>query len=116
MAEWRGTLVKVNGKYYPIWQQFIDGKDRWIGGILRDEGDRSDPIDMMLGEYPMETEIVDIQLRPNGVDSAVFEIVGKAFSCGFGVRCGGIAGKQVEGWFTFHGFGNHIFRIKEKAT
>ena len=39
----------INGKYYPLWDQFIIKKAKWIGGILQDEGDQSDPVDMALG-------------------------------------------------------------------
>jgi hypothetical protein len=107
-------LKMINGKYYPLWNQFIIKKAKWIGGVLQDEGTQSDPVDMALGEYPMMTEIIDIRLRPNGVDSAFFEIVGKDFTCGFDVQYGGISGQQIAGWLTFHGYGGHIFRINSK--
>ena len=29
-------MIEVNGKVYPLWGQFIERKDEWIGGILED--------------------------------------------------------------------------------
>lgn len=93
----------VNGKYYPLWQQFVDKKDRFIGGTLEDH-------DMGM---TASTTVTDVRLEPNGEDSACFEIDGEDFGCGFDVRYGGI-GTGEPGWLTFHGYGSHWFRVKTK--
>ena len=94
-------MDKVNGKYYPLWSQFVDRKVEWIGGILEDH-------DMgMLAK----TEITDICLEPNGDDSAFFSVEGKEFRCGFDVSVGGITAGE-KGWITLSGYGGHVWRIK----
>jgi len=103
--------MKVNGKEYPMWGQFVERQDEWIGGILDDSGDN---IDRSLKLGNARTLITGITLRPNGTDSAYFEILGKDFGCGFDVRHGGICGsnnQEKDGWLTFSGYGGHSFRI-----
>jgi len=34
--------MNVNGKEYPLWGQFVERKEEWIGGLLLDEGDSMD--------------------------------------------------------------------------
>ncbi len=102
----------INGKTYPLWQQFIDNKGKWIGGSLEDEGDSFDR--QFLGAEMARTMIKDITLVSNGKESAYFSIEGNDFNCGFDVSCGGISGQQKKGWLTFSGYGGHTFRIKEK--
>ena len=105
----------VNGKTYPMWDQFLEKKQEWVGGVLEDFGDNMDRT--LFGDNKMATEIVDITLEPNGEDSAFFSIVGKEFSCGFDVKHGGISGEQNgEDWLTFAGYGGHKFRIKKKEV
>jgi len=94
--------MKVNGKEYPMWSQFIEKKDKWIGGILEDHD---------MGEC-VSTKITDITLEPNGETSAFFSVEGEDFGCGFDVKVGGI-GSGDEGWLTFYGYGGHVWRIKE---
>lgn len=96
--------IVVNGRSYPLWSQFVHGKDKWIGGILEDR-------DMGMS---MKTEITDVELRANGHDSAWFGVDGKDFSCGFDVKYGGVSGGET-GWITFHGYGGHEWRIKSKT-
>ena len=91
----------VNGKKYPMYSQFIERKDEWIGNTL-------DDYDM--GGH-MSTIITDITLEPNGEESAYFSIVGEDFTCGFGVHNGGI-GAGADGCITFHGYGGHEFKIE----
>lgn len=99
-------MIEVNGKTYPLWDQFIERQAEWIGGVLEE-----------LCPDPMATEITSIELRANGSDSAFFEIRGKDFSCGFDVRYGGIAGKASEKpWLLFSGYGDHQFRIKQNPA
>ena len=102
-------MKKVNGKHYPLWSQFVDRKNEWIGGLLRE--DDSDGF--------AETEITDISLEPNGDESASFYIHGKDFSCGFGVRYGGVDGSRNwgDGWIVFSTVGmfSITFGIKQAA-
>ncbi len=102
--------IEVNGKTYPMWGQFIEKKSEFAGGILEDFGDSFDR--SVSGAESAQTTITDIQLRPNGKDSAFFEIIGKDFGCGFDVAHGGI-GAGETGWLTFYGYGGHEFRIKK---
>jgi len=94
-------MITVNGKQYPLWSQFVERQNEWVGGILEDHDE------MMSGK----TEIVGITLNPNGKDSAFFSVDGKEFSCGFDVECGGITAGE-EGWITFSGYAGHSWRIK----
>jgi hypothetical protein len=94
----------INGKHYPLWTQFIQTKDRFVGGILRD---------LDLPGDTGKTEIVDITLKPNGDDSAFFSVVGEAFNCGFDCAVGGITAGE-KGWITFCGYDGHTWRIKGK--
>lgn len=108
-----GAIEKtVNGKAYPLWDQFIRGKSKWIGGIIEDFGDSMDRALFGAEETNNTTKITDITLEPNGKDSAFFEIKGESFCCGFDVHYGGISGNQESGWLTFSGYGGHTFRIK----
>lgn len=102
--------MEVNGKTYLLWGQFVNLQDKWIGGTLEDSGDAFDRA-MEVGK--LTTEIMGIELRPNGETSAFFEVQGKDFGCGFDVENGGIRAGD-EGWITFSGYGGHIWRIKEK--
>ena len=90
----------VNGREYPLWSQFIEGKKQFIGKTL---------VDKEISEY--STEVVDITLEPNGETSAFFSIVGKDFSCGFDVRFGGI-NSNGDGLISFSGYGSQEFYIK----
>ena len=96
----------INGKEYPMWSQFVERKDEWIGGVLRDTDMGGD----------MRTEITDIKLEPNGEESAWFEVSGKEFNCGFDTQYGGVSGIQEFGkdWIVFSGYGGHTWGIKQK--
>jgi len=104
----------INGKHYPLWQQFIDKKEEWIGGLLQDFGDSMDRQLFPEAENGITTEITDIRLEPNGEDSAFIFIDGEDFDCGFDVEHGGIIAGD-EGWITFSGYGGHKWRIKQKS-
>jgi hypothetical protein len=106
--------MKINGKVYPMWEQFVEKKNEFIGGILEDFGDSLDRTLMDAEEETHHTEITDIELRPNGKDSAFFEIIGKDFGCGFDVAHGGITAGEKD-WITFSGYGGHEFRIRKPA-
>lgn len=98
-------MKEVNGKVYPLWGQFVDKKEAWIGGVLEDWQD---------GMY-VKTKITDIKLIPNGEDSAAFFICGKDFTSGFDVGHGGIAPRSPgkEKAITFSGYGGHEFKITQ---
>lgn len=98
------TMTEINGKEYPLWSQFVEKRNEWIGGILEDFEDYGGSV---------TTIITDITLKPNGEDSAFFCVEGKDFGCGFDVQHGGIGGRQKEGWLTFSGYGGHKWRIKK---
>ena len=103
--------MEVNGKEYPLWSQFIERKGEWIGGVLSDSGDG---MDYRMGYAGATTIITDIELRPNGDESAFFEIIGEDFSCGFDVRHGGISGERDgSGGLAFNGYGGHSFKITQ---
>ena len=105
--------MEVNGKTYPMWEQFIERQEEWIGGTLHDSGDSMDRA--MFGKGGMSTKIKGIELRPNGEDSAFFSVLGEDFDCGFDVSVGGIgSGIGEEGWLTFSGYGGHTWQIKKK--
>jgi hypothetical protein len=93
----------VNGREYPLWSQFVHRKAEWIGGRLQD-------LDMGVCE---ETEITDIELEPNGADSACFLVSGPEWGCGFDVKHGGITAGEA-GWLTFSGYGGHTWRIQKR--
>jgi len=93
-------MIEVNGKVYPMWSQFVEDKEKWIGGILEDL------------EYGGSTIITDVELVPNGEASAFLQVNGEEFGCGFDVSCGGIRAGD-KGWITFSGYGGHTWRIKE---
>jgi hypothetical protein len=101
--------MEVNGKFYSFWGQIVKQKEDWIGGTLHESGDS---MDRALGFGELTTEIVDIELCPNGEDSAYFEVEGKDFSCGFGVEYGGVVAGEKD-WLTFSGYLGHTWRIKQ---
>lgn len=102
-------MEAVNGKVYPMWGQFVDRKDEWIGGILEETQDSWPRVP---GEAP-QTKITNITLKPNGDDSAYFEVEGEKYSCGCDVHHLGIT-KGEPGWITLSGYGGHEWRIKQK--
>ena len=104
----------VNGKEYPMWSQFVERKQEWIGGLMRDTGSN---MDRSFGLKPMTTEIMDIELVPNGENSAFFRVKGKDFSCGFDVSVGGVSGNgEDKEWLSFRGYGGHRWAIKRPAS
>lgn len=104
------NILKINGKYYPLWGEFVERQNEWIGGTLEDFGDS---FDKSLGLSKKSTKITGINLLPNGKTSAFFTVIGLDFSCGFDVEHGGIAPGD-EGYLTFESFGGHTWRIKQK--
>lgn len=99
-------MVIVNGREYPLWNQFVDQQEEWECGTLKSEE---------MGQI-LETFVTGITLKPNGEDSAFFTIEGEDFSCGFDVKHGGISSdERCKDGITFKGYGDHVFWI-EKPT
>ena len=107
--------MEVNGRDYPMWGGFVAKKGQFIGGTLQDYGDSMDRAMGIAGASPPQTIIKDIELRPNGDDSAFFEVIGEEFSCGFSTDVGGVMGGEA-GWITFSGYGGHKWRIKVRPA
>lgn len=105
-------METINGKIYPFWSQFVDKSDEFKGGVLEDQGDS---MDRMLGFKPARTTIKQIHLRPNGNDSAFFEVIGQDFAAGFDVKYGGVTAGE-SGWITFSGYGGHTWRIRKDSN
>ena len=107
--------MKVNGREYPLWSQFVDRKKEWIGGTLKEVN--IDPLCGPIGEETL-TEITDIELVPNGKESAFFRVIGKDFSCGFDVRHGGVSGAEGwgEGWIVLVSSGQFGFKFGIKQA
>lgn len=95
----------VNGKVYPLWNQFVDASDEWHGGMLEEIESNS-----ISG-----TLIENIDLYPNGETSAVFEVNGKRFTCACDVQYLGITDGE-KGWITFSGYGGQQFRIRKPIS
>lgn len=81
----------MTDKHYPMYQQFVDQKDKWIGGTLVELSDGITD--------EAETEIEDVRIDRNENYDA-FEVVGKDFSCSFNTMYGGVGGGQ-DGWIKF---------------
>jgi hypothetical protein len=103
----------INGKYYPMWQQFVDKKAQWVGGKIFN-------IDMGM---TAEAKLTDIRLKPNGDDSAmiVFDCIyeGKpdAWSidvsvAGIGANNTGIEGLCISGMYV----GDFILQKKVEGS
>lgn len=91
-----------------MWQELVDKKEQWIGGLLTDFGDLLPP-----SFEPMSTKIVDMKVGPD-----YFEVIGEDFTCGGARDCLGIAGNprnaHGEG-LTFSGYGGHEWSIAKPA-
>ena len=105
--------IVINGKIYPMWQQFVQKKDEWIKGTLTDLGDKFDKMFYPAGEFPMETIITDITLTMGSPDSAILIFHGKDFDCGSDSQylCI-IPDKDCEG-LKFGGFAGHEWIISK---
>ncbi len=107
--------MKVNGKTYPLWGQFVERKNEWIGGKLKEIN--IDPICGPIGEETT-TKIKDIELVPNGKESAFFRVIGEDFSCGFDARSGGVSGGEGwgDGWIVLVSSGQFGFKFGIKQA
>ena len=94
--------MEINGKEYPLWSQFVDRRDEFIGKPLISE-------DMGMST---ETIVTDVTLLPNGLESAMFTVHGEDFKCGFDVRYGGISSTGIENTIGFSTTYTGSFYIK----
>jgi|DEB3_MinimDraft_2_1074329.scaffolds.fasta_scaffold21828_3 hypothetical protein len=98
-------------KHYPLWQQFVDGKSEWIGGLLTEE-------DSMFGSA--STKIKDIDLEDCEVGTphvfTKFSIIGENFTCSFNVQYGGVwpINKPDSMGFTVPMAGSRFYITKPK--
>lgn len=101
----------INGKQYPLWSGLVESKASFIGKILEDFGDSRD---RAFGCKSAKTIIIEVQLLPNGTDSASFHIIGENFQCGCDVQYLGIR-EGEPGWINFDSYGGHKFRIENNS-
>jgi hypothetical protein len=88
-------MEPINGKIYPMWGQFVDRKEEWIGGTMREW-------DNHCGESTVE-KITDVRMEPNGNESALFVVAGETFNWCADVGCIGIGGgSPVNNGITIH--------------
>lgn len=102
--------MEVNGKFYPLWGQFVEKKSEFIGGVLEDH-DNSFPA---TGEIT-PTRIKDIRLEPNGADEASFIVEGNDYTCAGSTSCLGVSGRGEPGWITLCGYGGHTWRFRKPS-
>lgn len=81
---------------FPLWDQFIDRKDEWIGGKLTEDGE--------------STPIKDIQMNQVG-DGYVFSIVGEDWTDEFNVDYGGVSACGIPNSIGFYCMGGLSFTI-----
>lgn len=91
-----------------MWEQFVQEKEKWIGGIVEEFADMFSP--------GATTEITDITITQDNYGSHMFSVHGKDFNETFNVKYGGIGGKQTDGWLTFSCPYHPGFRIKMKGN
>lgn len=105
-------MIAVNGREYPLWSQFVENKEKFLGQDLEEIPSDFDKNILGLKEIAI-TPIKDIVLKENGENSAFFKVIGEDFSSGFDVKVGGIIPGD-KGFITFSGYGDHVFRIRLK--
>lgn len=95
-------------KNYPLWDQFIEGKNEWIGGKLTE-------ICSIGGRT--ETKITDILLENRESDFPVFWVHGEDFSCGFCVKYGGISpNREFQNGISFYSTFGLTFNIQKNEN
>lgn len=88
----------------------MDDKEKYIGGMLQDEGDRLDR--ELSDDLPARTEIIEITL-----DEDYFMIEGEDFDCGCHtdhLSTRNVMESPGHG-IGFYGYGNHRFTIVQKG-
>ncbi len=91
----------INGKEYPMWSQFVEKKDQFIGKKMFD-------VDNIMGKSP-ETIIVDVTLEPNGDDSAMICFIGKDYDCCCDVGYAGVGQSSVKGYMCIYGYSMNFY-------
>ncbi len=99
-------MITINGKSYPLWSQFVEQKERWIGGTVEEPSDGIAP--------GGSTEITDISLEEQENGGVFFTVHGKDFNESFDIQYGGVGGPFEKGWVGFRGVCGG-FRIREKG-
>ena len=89
-------MIIIDGISYPLWNQFVEKKDEWIGGELF--------------EYNYSTIIKDISLTKES-NAIVFRVTGEAFSCAFNIAYGGVVPGNNDS-ISFSAY-SMSFRIKK---
>lgn len=102
-------MIIINGKEYPMWAQFVEKKNEWIGGTLQEI---EDSFPRVADEESEGTKIIDIKLEPNGKEHAYFSVDGEDYGCGGSTDTLGIVAGE-NGWITLSGYGGHRWRIKK---
>lgn len=85
-------------RHYPLWQQFVDRQDEWIGGILTDED---------AGE---STTIKSIHIDREDTYDA-FRVEGDGWGCAFNVEFGGVVPSGMKNTIRFYAAGGMSFTI-----
>lgn len=80
-------MEPINGKFYPMWSQFVDKKENFIGREMIETDN------LMGAKQP--TLITDVTLEPNGIDSAMISFHGQHYSFGVDVKHLGIGAKDT---------------------
>lgn len=78
-------MKEINGKVYPMYQQFLDNVEDFIGRKLIEHDNFWDD---------SETTITGFDLVENGEDSAMFVIKGGAFDASFDVKYSGLISRN----------------------
>lgn len=111
-------MLTVNNHPYFVWDRLISQKDKWIGGLVFDQGNYMD--DDRRGDFnykrPEQTgAIKDLKLEPSGKELAKFTVEAEGFSITEEISVLSIDVKTKPGTIMFAGFGGHKFEITPKA-
>ena len=91
-------MIIIDGISYPLWSQFVEKKDEWIGGILREDNH--------------STVIRDISLTKES-NAIVFRVTGGTFSCAFNIAYGGAVPSNNNDSISFSAY-SLSFSISKK--
>ena len=101
-------MITIDGKSFPLWSQFVERKNEWVGGSLEEFGDQ------FCGGAT--TEITDITLSKES-DCVFLTFRGKEFDESFNVEYGGIDSHQPDpDWLYFSVIMCPGFRIKQPSS
>lgn len=101
-------MTVINGKVYPMWNQFVEKKETFIGEEMfsNEEG----------GGQSESTIITDVTLEPNGDDSAMISFIGKDYTCACDVRFCGISPTPIPGFIVIATSFGDTFYIKSSVN